>query len=210
MRIMKKVLCILLPCIMIFLLCACGGEDETMYIEPAQLSAEEENMGKLLGLDTDHVIYDFALKDGVRTMEVNTYVLADGKWDIISGGGQRFEDAAGRLALGYDKIAEGVRIAVQSNSENGATSYTPAPETDDGFSQLAVATTKLNHRTKIVFDQEIPLVLQIMTSKNEIRSYSAEQFFEPDQLEKQGYEYVYAITVRFSQKTVAELDAERS
>lgn len=206
----KKALCILLLCSMIFSLSACNSDDETMYIEPAQLSTEEENMGRLLGLDTDYVIYDFALEDGVQTMEVNIYVLVDGKWDIIYGGGQKFEDVTGRLALGCDKIAEGVRIAVQSDHEGGAASYTPAPATDEDFSQLAVATSKLDNRTKIVFDKEIPLVLQIMTSKNEIRSHSTEQFFEPNSLEEQGHEYVYAITVRFSQKTVSELDAEQN
>ena len=48
-----------------------------------------------------------------------------------------------------------------------------------------------------------------MTSKNEIRTQSTEQFFEPDSLEEQGHEYVYAkITVpqrilckRFSTKS---------
>ena len=206
----KKALCILLSCDMIFSLSACNSDDEKMYIEPAQLSTEEENIGKLLGLNTDHIIYDFAVEDGVQTMEVNTYVLNDGKWDMISGGGQKFEDITGRLALGYDKIAEGVRIAVQSDNESGATSYTPTPTTEEDFSQLAIATTKLDNRTEMVFDEEIPLVLQIMTSKNEIRSHSTEQFFEPNSLEEQGHEYVYAITVCFSQKTVSELDAERS
>lgn len=207
---LKKALCILLSCSIFFTLSACKGDDEMMYIEPAQLSTEEENLGKLLGLDSDHVIYDFVLEDGVQTMEVNTYVLNDGKWDMISGGGQKFEDTTGRLALGYDKIAEGVRIAVQSDNESGATSYAPTPTTNVDYSQLAIATAKLDKRTEMVFDEEIPLVVQIMTSKNEIRTFSTEQFFEPNSLEEQGHEYVYAITVRFSQKTVSELDAERS
>jgi len=175
---------------MFFLLSACNSDDETMYIEPAQLSTEEENMGKLLGLDTDQVIYDFALEDGVQTMEVNIYVLVDGKWEMISGGGQKFEDVTGRIALGYDKIAEGVRIAVQSDNEGGATSYTHTPTTDEDFFRLAIVTSKLDNRTKMVFDKEIPLVLQIMTSKSEIRSRSTEQFFEPNSL--------YCLTVKIA------------
>ena len=76
------------------------------------------------------------------------------------------------------------------------------------ISKITIGTTKLNNRTKISFDEEIPVVLQIMTTKNGIRNQPIiEQFFEPNTLEE--HEYVYAITVRFSQKSVSELDAER-
>ena len=203
---MKKIIAIILALTCLLGVIGCGKtNDNKMYIEPAQLSKEEENIGKLLGLDTDHIIYDFTLEDGVQTMEVNTYILIDGEWDMISGGGQVFEDTTGRIALGYDKIAEGVRIAIQSDNENGATSYTPT--IDEDFSKMTIGTTKLNKRTKISFDEEIPVVLQIMTTKNGIRNQPIEQFFEPNTLEE--HEYVYAITVRFSQKSVSELDAER-
>lgn len=203
---MKKIIAIILALTCLLGVVGCGKtNDNKMYIEPAQLSKEEENIGKLLGLDTDHIIYDFTLEDGIQTMEVNTYILIDGEWDMISGGGQVFEDTTGRIALGYDKIAEGVRVAIQSDNENGATSYTPT--IDEDFSKMTIGTTKLNNRTKISFDEEIPVVLQIMTTKNGIRNQPIEQFFEPSTLEE--HEYVYAITVRFSQKSVSELDAER-
>lgn len=93
----KKALCILLSGIIIFSFSACKGDDKTMYIEPAQLSAEEENIGKLLGLDKDQVLYDFALEDGVQTMEVNVYVLNEGKWDMVVGGGEQLWDTTGRI-----------------------------------------------------------------------------------------------------------------
>ena len=204
---MKKIIAIILALTCLLGVVGCGKtNDNKMYIEPAQLSKEEENIGKLLGLDTDHIIYDFTLEDGVQTMEVNTYILIDGEWDMISGGGQAFEDTTGRIALGYDKIAEGVIVAIQSDNENGATSYIPT--IDEDFSKITIGTTKLNNRTKISFDEEIPVVLQIMTTKNGIRNQPIiEQFFEPNTLEE--HEYVYAITVRFSQKSVSELDAER-
>ena len=114
---MKKIIAIILALTCLLGVVGCGKtNDNKMYIEPAQLSKEEENIGKLLGLDTDHIIYDFTLEDGVQTMEVNTYILIDGEWDMISGGGQAFEDTTGRIALGYDKIAEGVRVAIQSDN----------------------------------------------------------------------------------------------
>lgn len=205
---LKKAGCILLLCGMIFSMAACKSKEETMYIEPAQLSEEEKNIGNLLGVDKNHVIYDFAVGDDVQTMEVNVYRLVDGKWDMISKDSQEFYDRTGRLALSYDKIAEGVRIALQNDAKNGSASYEPIIE--DDFSKMTVATNKLDSRTELVFEKEMPLVLQIMTSKNEIRTSSTEQFFEPDMLEKQGHEYIYAITVRFSKKTIPELDTEQN
>ena len=47
--------------------------------------------------------------------------------------------------------------------------------------------------------------IQIITSKNEVHSYVVDYFFQPEEYEKYDYEYVYAITVLFSQKPVSEL-----
>ena len=55
-------------------------------------------------------------------------------------------------------------------------------------------------------EEEIPLAVQIITSKNEVVSYQVDYFHSPEEYEKLGYEGVFAITIRFSQKTVAELD----
>ena len=67
------------------------------------------------------------------------------------------------------------------------------------------ATSTLTDKTEIAYDQEIPLVIQIITSKNEVHSYMVDYFFQPEEYEKYDYEHVYAITVLFSQKTVNKL-----
>lgn len=205
----KKALYILLPFVMLFSLCACNHGEEEMYIEPARLSEEEESLRRLLGPDAGHIdnIYDFALKDGVQTMEVNLYTLTEGKWEMLYGGSQGFSDTEGRIAFSYGKLAEGVRIALQAEKKSGVNSYTPT--LDEDFSTMSTGAASLAERTEIRYDEEIPVVLQIITSKTAIRTLSTEYFFEPDILEEWGHEHVYAITVRFSQKTVAELEAER-
>ena len=48
------------------------------------------------------------------------------------------------------------------------------------------------------------MLIQIVTSKNEVRSYSTDYFFQPEEYEKYGYEHVYAVTVLFSQKPLHE------
>ena len=183
-----------------------GAENnlDQMYIEEAQLTEEEKNIAELLGLNQEYRLYDFSLDDTVKSMQINTYELIDGEWHIVAGGGgQAFEDAEGRLALGFDNLADGLRIAIQSEHNNGSTSYFKESEND--ITGMGYATSVLSDKQEIVYDQEIPLVIQIITSKNEVHSYVVDYFFQPEEYEKYDYEYVYAITVLFSQKPVSEL-----
>lgn len=182
-------------------LCACAGgqknEDPALYIEKAQLTAQEEAIAELLGADTrGHQIYDFTLDDTVQRLQTNIYQLEDGEWMRTSGGDQAFSDTQGRIALQFERIADGVRIALQSEHSGGSTSYQSEPEEPLPGSY---ATSLLSDRTAIVYEKEIPLVIQVVTDKNEVVSYQPDYFFQPEEYEKLGYEGVYAITVWFSQ-----------
>lgn len=172
-----------------------------MYIEAAQLSQEEKKLADLLGANTGQEIFDFSLDDSVRSMRISAYELIDGKWTMTDGSGMQFEDTKGRIALEFDKIAEGLRVAVQEENSGGASAYRTEPDTE--FSGMSCATSTLSDRTEVVYEEEIPLVVQILTTKNEITSYDVEYFGHPEEYEKFGYEHVYAITVRFSQSPVS-------
>ena len=73
---------------------------------------------------------------------------------------------------------------------------------------LSMAGCSDTEKTEFVYEEEIPLAVQIITSKNEVVSYQVDYFNSPEEYEKYGYEGVFAITVRFSQKTVGELDIQ--
>lgn len=158
----------------------------------------------MLGAISEQPIYDFKLDNNVRSVQVNTYELINGAWKLVSGGGQAFSDDKGRLALGFENLAQGLRVALQSEHNSGSTQYSTEPTED--FTGMARATSILNDLTEITYEQEIPLVIQILTAQNSVSSYNVEYFFTPDEYEKHGYEHIYAITIRFSQKTVGELD----
>ena len=202
---MKRIWALLLGVVLSVSLTACAENNlDQMYIEEAQLTEEEKNIAELLGLNQEYRLYDFSLDDTVKSMQINTYELIDGEWHIVAGGGgQAFEDAEGRLALGFDNLADGLRIAIQSEHNNGSTSYFKESEND--ITGMGYATSVLSDKQEIVYDQEIPLVIQIITSKNEVHSYVVDYFFQPEEYEKYDYEYVYAITVLCSQKPVSEL-----
>lgn len=207
---MKKLWILGIAAYLISALAGCSSKADvtsapSMYIQPAQLTEEEENITKLVGADTHH-IFDFAADDSIQSVQVNTYQLKDGAWDLISGGGgYAFSDLSGRLALDFGKILDGLRVALQSEHTNGGYSHVSNPEND--FHGMGCATSLLSSKTDIVYEQEIPLAIQIITAKNEITSYTVEYFNQPELYTE--YEYVYAITVLFSQKTVTELSENK-
>lgn len=182
--------------------------DEKMYIEPAQLTEEEEKIARLLGLNTEQRIFDFELDETVKSIQVNTYRLIDGEWKLENGGGgQAFSDPDGRIALAFDRLDEGIRIAIQSEHTGGSTEY--KSERNEDLDEIgSFATSVLSEKIEFDYEEEIPLAVQVITSNNQIMSYQVDYFHSPEEYEKLGYEGVFAITIRFSQKTVGELDVQ--
>lgn len=206
---MKKLTVMVMAIVGILNMVGCSNIEKTaekMYIEPAQLTEEEEKIAALLGLNTQQQIYDFVLDETVQSIQVNTYRLIDGEWKLeTGGGGQAFSDATGRIALSFERLDEGIRIAIQSEHSGGSTEYDS--ERNEDLNEIgSYATSILSEKTEFAYEEEIPLVVQIITSKNEVVSYQVDYFNSPEEYEKYGYEGVFAITVRFSQKTVGELD----
>lgn len=206
---MKKWMIGMIAAALMASLSACGGTEKKpdMYIEKARLSTQEENIVKLLGGDTLVPIYDFKVDQTLKSIQINTYELEHGEWKRISGGGgHAFADKEGRLALGFENLSEDLRVAIQGENSSGSVKHsTEEKEKFEGSRSESI----LNDRKEIVYEQEIPLAVQIFTTQNSISSYQVDCFFEPEKYEDQGYEHVYALTVRFSQKTLNELDMER-
>ena len=208
---MKKKLIIATITVAMLIMMGCSATLKTtdkMYIEPAQLTEEEEKIGALLGVDTQQKIYDFVVDETIQSIQVNTYRLMDGEWKLeTGGGGQAFSDVEGRVALSFERLDEGLRTAIQSEHTGGSTEY--KSERNEDLDNLgSYATSVLSEKTEFVYEEEIPLAVQIITSKNEVVSYQVDYFNSPEEYEKLGYEGVFAITIRFSQKTVAELDEQ--
>ena len=209
----KQYISLLLAALMALTLTACGAalkkdkNTTAMTIQPVQLSEEETALAELLALDMDcYHIYDFYLseKSGIQSLRLTAYELVNGEWMDVAAEVHPFSDTSGRIALTFGKMTDGVQTAVQSAS--GANSSSFAPVSKGNVSDMTFATSTLDDAsTTIDPDQEIPLVLQVVTSKNEVRMYKVDYFGMPRELDKQGYEHVYAITVMFSQTPSDEL-----
>ena len=203
---MIKIVMKIMISLLILILSGCGKivKQKEMSIEIAQLSKAEKEIVKLVGHKSSPVIYDFKLDKNVKSIQVNLYELVDGEWKIISGGGgQTHTDKKGRIHLGFDNLEEGLRIAIQSENFDGANEYAIDPKEDFTGTR---ATSILNDSMDIVYEEEIPLVVQTLTTNSSFSTYEPEVFYTPEQYEKEGYEHIYAITIRFSKLTVGEID----
>ena len=201
---MKKILA--LCALMALVLCGCGAEAAPpMYIQPAELTEEEEAIAKLLGADTEQHLFDVVLDGTAKKVSVNTYVLKDGKWELVTGGGgMALKEGVkeGRMAFGFEDLRSEYREAVQFGKDFTAVSYGSPDEIEDPEG-MGRAMSLVAGRTEIVYEKEIPLAIQVNTTKNTIISYDPEYFFQPEEYEKLGYEHVYALTVTFSQKPLS-------
>ena len=202
---MKKVIALFA---LLALLAGCSAEAApAMYIQPAELDEKEEAVAKLLGADTDQYLFDVVLDGTAKKVSVNTYELIDGQWKLVTGGGgmaMEEDDTTLRMAFGFDDLRGKFRQAIQFGSGDfSAVSHAPAEEFEERNSALGRTTAFLSNRTEIVYEKEIPLAIQINTSKNEVTSYDPEYFFRPEEYEKFGYEHVYALTVTFSQEPLS-------
>lgn len=212
----KRAAALLLAALMALGLSGCGaGKDKDkeknagMTIQPAQLSEEEAALTELLAVEMgNYRMFDFQLGDdsGVQSMCLTACELVDGDWSTIAQDRGAFTASEGRIALTFGKMTDGVKTAVQSASGTGTNEYTPIPA--DDVSGMTFATSKLSGPVSIEFDQEIPLVLQVATSKSEFTTYDVAYFGMPRELAKHGYEHIYAITVTFSQKPLSELSQD--
>ena len=204
---MKKAFALLALLALVLSGCTAEAAPE-MYIEPAQLSEEEEAVAKLLGADTDQHLFDVVLDGTAKKMCVTAYELADGTWEPWIGGGgsgMALDEKAkeGRLCFGFEDLRKNFREAAQFDGRGyTATSWEGTEDLDDPEG-MGRTTSFLAGRSEIVYEKEIPIAIQINTTKNEVHSYDPESFFEPERYAELGYEHVYALTVTFSQEPLS-------
>lgn len=178
-----------------------------MYIQPAELTEEEEAVAKLLGADTDQLLFDVVLDGTAKKMSVTVYELTDGEWEpYIGGSGSGMalkEDEAkrGRLCFGFQDLRKDFRQAAQFDGEGYTeVNWHGREETEEDPESISRTTAYLSNRTEIVYEKEIPVAIQINTSGNITASYDAEYFSRPEIYAEQNYEHVYALTVMFSRE----------
>ena len=173
----KRYCALLLSGLLALALCGCGAgpvKGGAKTIAPAELTPEESALAQLLNVKLDgYRIFDFAVgkagDGGVKSVQITLYELKDGEWVPASQNRRALSDPEGRLALGFSKIPEGVELTFQSESLSSTLSLDAS--VGGSVSSMTFATSVLTESVPIEVDKEVPLVVQIATTKNEIRSY---------------------------------------
>lgn len=207
---MKRGIVLLMAALMLLALSGCGqggerdgktAEGNEMYIEPAKLNEDEKKMAQLLGGMEGQSVFDFSVDDKVQSLIITTWKLEDGQWVEYMLDSQRLDESSGRIALGFEDITAGCRIAVQTGS--GFSASTRHGEADEELEGMGCTTAYLPQRKEIEYGEDIALVIQTFTDKNEVISYDPDYFEHPEEYEKLGYEGVFAVTACFSQEPLS-------
>lgn len=203
---MKKAFAMLLAVLTVCSLPGCAGEKQQstepeMYIEPAKLNEDEKKMAQLLGGMEGQSVFDFSVDDKVQSLIITTWKLEDGQWVEYMLDSQRLDESSGRIALGFENLTAGCRIAVQTQS--GFSASTRHGEADEELEGMGCTTAYLPQRKEIEYGEDIALVIQTFTDKNEVISYDPDYFEHPEEYEKLGYEGVFAVTACFSQEPLS-------
>ena len=98
----------------------------------------------------------------------------------------------GRLALTFEKLSDGIRVAV---ADDGAVSMERKVPEEMDLKNFSRATAALSECKGVSWGEEIPLVMQIFSTKDVVSDYGPENFFTPEKLD---YEHAYAVTVTFT------------
>ena len=203
---MKKLTALLLAVTLALSFSACaGGEQQArepeMYIEPAQLNEDEKTISRLLGGMEGQAIFDFSVDDSVQSLIITTWKMEDGQWVEYMLDSQRLDESSGRIALSFEDLTAGCRIAVQTGS--GFSASTRDGEADEELEGMGCTTAYLPQRREIEYGEDIALVIQTFTDKNEVISYDPDYFAHPEEYEKLGYEGVFAVTACFSKEALS-------
>lgn len=203
---MKKAFAMLLAVLTVCSLPGCAGEKQQstepeMYIEPAKLNEDEKKMAQLLGGMEGQSVFDFFVDDKAQSLIITTWKLEDGQWVEYMLDSQRLDESSGRIALGFENLTAGCRIAVQTGS--GFSASTRHEEADEELEGMGCTTAYLPQRKEIEYGEDIALVIQTFTDKNEVISYDPDYFEHPEEYEKLGYEGVFAVTACFSQEPLS-------
>lgn len=201
---MKRAFFLMLLCA-ILLLTGCAqqpaaDDKPAMYIEPTQLTAQEELIKSIASQGRNCNIYDFQLGKEQLGITVSVYRLENNQWELYTGGSQLHlpaQEGKGRFALNFGPLTEGILTSMLDEKSNVMTLRQAPADILYDVSGLNVTTTQLSELAEVHYGEEIPLVLQFISSQLPEDNPNAVITIQPEDLAALGYEHVFFVTAAF-------------
>lgn len=177
--------------------CGIQSLNSTMQIAPAELTEQESQIVQLIRNGSSSTIFDYAVNSEIKSVSALCYKLDEnGKWVASSGCGSfPLQNSTGRIAISFNNLYDGMRVAVQEGDSINASEINTGEKIDSKYQGSA---TSFASTESIECEKEIPLAIQVFTSKNEIASCGVEFFNKPEEYQNRGYEDVYVLVIKFS------------
>lgn len=165
-------------------------------LSPVDNTAENLTLMDALGQNRKHDsrIFDFSAPVGTQKIIVTQWELADGQWSTPGGRTLLLTSEQGRLGLNWDSLCDPVGIVVRAGGQTFSVSRTvPAWEHPTGEQTVTILQSM---DIEIKLEEDIPLVMQIITNAQEPPVIPLECWQEPERYA--GHADVRLVTVRFS------------
>ena len=187
---MKKLLSLFLVVIFLFSAGACSNHIENNKIlskkgiSPYQLTERETNLLSFFDLENKSQIIEFHAPDEAISLSVNVYRLGDdGRWENTDGGaisiGVEREPVKTMEGIFTMRLQEAYAIEFVINSGGGKASY-KTKELVLETEATAACKAFLEEFCEIELNQELPVALMVYDSGTTMKSYSLQDYFEPE------------------------------
>lgn len=185
---MKKFITLSLYLILAVLFVSCSVNNNSM-----SKIYRKTNILNLVDTDNNTINYEFKVDEYGKSIHIKFYIIDDNlKWKEDGGFSSEFTSTDGNITINSLKDQK-LQIAFQD--KNGISTFV---SNSDIYSDIDDKSSSLswNDTTDIIYDKEIPLVIQTIGSKNGISTYGIDNYYNTDRLKE--HDTVIAITVTFS------------
>ena len=197
MRIKSILFFICLGCLLLTV-GACNNTETEMTIQPAELTAAEENLLTLTAGNAAY-IFDYTIDENAQSATLQTYQLDENnQWQPLQSGRLSLSDTGGRIALCFDGVTPGISLSLQENNGDNFRSHQQTKPTTAEESN-GESTSILTAPISITYEKEIPLGIQVFSENGTLTSYDVSAFFAPAEYLDGDGQQVYAATILFSQ-----------
>lgn len=163
---------------------------------PVELTAKSLELFNTLGRNRKHdnCIFDFTVPEETKRISIMQWELKDGEWVVYEGDHLVLNRTKGRIGLSWDDLCNDANVVLRTDENTFAITH-HNPE-DASVSGLQTVTIFQRMDTEIVLEQEIPLLMQIVTNAAEVPVIPLNCYPETERYA--GHEQVTLVTVRFS------------